>query len=91
MTGPAAERPAGAREDPDMLPAAALAILIAEHPAHLSLHELTRVLGEDPNEWSQQDAVRVALRQLSADGLAHQHGAFYFATHAAVRGEQLRL
>jgi hypothetical protein len=50
MTGPAAERPAGAREDPDMLPAAALAILIAEHPAHLSLHELTRVLGEDPSE-----------------------------------------
>lgn len=77
-------------DDPDVLSAAALAVLIAEHPAQLSLHELTRILGDGTDDWSQQDSVRVALRQLVSDGLAHQHGAFYFATHAAVRGEQLR-
>lgn len=74
-----------------MLVATALAILVDEHPALLSLQELARILGLSTDEWSQQDAVRVALRQLVSDGLAHQHGAFYFATHAAVRGEQLRI
>jgi hypothetical protein len=78
-------------DDPDVLVAAALVILVDEHPAQLSLHELTRILGDGTDRWSQQDAVRVALRQLVADGLAHQHEAFYFATHAAVRSEQLRL
>jgi hypothetical protein len=72
-----------------MLSAAALVILVYEHPAQLSLHELTCILGDGTDEWSEHDAVRVALRQLVADGLAHQHGAFYFATHAAVRSEQL--
>lgn len=83
--------PSPAANDPDMLLAAALAILIDQHPAQLSLHELTRILGDGTDDWRQQDDVRVALRQLVADGLAHQHGAFYFATHASVRSEQLRL
>lgn len=74
-----------------MLVATALTILVDEHPAQLSLHELTRILGDGTDEWRQRDAVQVALRQLVSDGLAHRHGAFYFATHAAVRGEQLRL
>lgn len=78
-------------DDPDVLSAAALAILIDEHPAQLSLHELTRILGDGTDDWAQQDPVRVALRQLVADGLAHQHGTFYFATHAAVRGARLHI
>lgn len=77
-------------EDPDVLVSAALAILVAEHPALLSLEELTRMLSSDPHEWREQDAVRVALGQLRSDGLAHQHGAFYFAAKAAVRGQALR-
>jgi hypothetical protein len=90
MTDPT-RLPSPAADDPDMLPAAALAILIDLHPAQLSLHELTRILGDGTDEWNQRDEVRVALRQLVSDGLAHQHGAFYFASHAAVRGERLRL
>lgn len=86
-----ASRLASPHDDPDMLPAAALAILIDVHPAQLSLHELTRILGDGTDRWSERDAIRVALRRLVADGLAHQHGSFYFATHAAVRGEQLHI
>jgi hypothetical protein len=60
-----------------MLAATALAILIDQHPAQLSLHELARILGNGTDDWNQQDEVRVALHQLVADGLAQQHGAFY--------------
>ncbi|MDP2711950.1 MAG: hypothetical protein Q8O56_12095 [Solirubrobacteraceae bacterium] len=73
-----------------MLVSAALVILLAEHPALLSLEELTRMLSSDPHDWREQDAVRVALGQLRSDGLTHQHGAFYFATKAAIRGQALQ-
>lgn len=75
---------------PDMLAAATLVIVVDEHPAHLPLHELTLILCDGTDDWAQQDAVGVALRQLVSDGLVHRQGTFYFATHAADRSEQLR-
>jgi hypothetical protein len=69
-------------DDPDILAATALVILVDEHPAQLSLHDLTRILGDGTDAWDQQDAVRVALRRLVADGLAHQRGTFYFRVEA---------
>lgn len=68
---------------PDDLPRAALALLLALHPAQLSVEELERELGSGPH------AVADALADLAAAGLLHRHGRFVFLTRAAVRAHEL--
>jgi hypothetical protein len=68
---------------------AALALLLEHHPAQLETEEVVRALVENPHDKSARDDVIVALRALTAAGLAHRHGDFWFATVAAVRFEAL--
>jgi hypothetical protein len=75
----------------DVLQSAVLTILLEVHPAQRSEDELVRELTADPRDIAQRDAVENAIRDVVAAGLAHRHGDFVFATHAAVRFEQLRV
>ena len=70
---------------------AVLALLLHTHPALLSVDEVIRELTADcPDEFGPRDDYQNALRELVATGLAHRHGAFVFATRAAVRGDELQ-
>jgi hypothetical protein len=70
---------------------AVLAVLLDVHPAQLSLDELVRELTDRPDDFAPRDRVNNAVRDLAAAGLVHRHGAFVFASRAAVRFEELRI
>ncbi|MEN3283523.1 MAG: hypothetical protein V7607_4663 [Solirubrobacteraceae bacterium] len=76
-------------DEDDALQSAVLAILIDAHPAQRSEDELVRELTAEPDDVAQRDAAENAIRELVGAGLAHRHGAFVFATHAAVRFDEL--
>jgi hypothetical protein len=76
--------------DHDHVQQAALAILLDAHPAQLSLDELVRELTDRPDEFGPRDAIDNAVRDLVGAGLVHRHGAFVFATRAAVRFDELQ-
>ena len=80
---------AGARED--MAEQAVLSILLDAHPGQRSIEEIVREMTDRPDEFSARDAINNALRDLVGAGLVHRHGAFVFATRAAVRFEELRI
>jgi hypothetical protein len=86
-----------AREDPirvsdeEQAEQAVLALLLDVHPAQLSIDEVVRELTDRPDEFAPRDRVNNALRDLAAAGLVHRHGAFVFASRAAVRFEDLRI
>jgi hypothetical protein len=46
---------------------------------------------DDPEEFAERDRIENAIRDLVRVGLAHRHGHFVFATHAAVRADELSL
>jgi hypothetical protein len=70
---------------------AVLALLLHTYPALLSIDEVIRALTADhPDESGPRDDYQNAVRDLVATGLAHRHGAFVFATRAAVRGDELQ-
>jgi hypothetical protein len=77
--------------DEEMAEQAVFALLLHAHPALLSLDEVIRALTADrPDEFGPRDDYENAVRELVAAGLAHRHGAFVFATRAAVRGDELQ-
>jgi hypothetical protein len=82
--------PTPASED-DKAEQAVLALLLDAHPAHLSLDEVVRELTDRPDDFAPRDRVNNAVRDLAAAGLVHCHGAFVFASRAAVRFEDLRI
>lgn len=57
--------------------------LVAQRPALFSVEELRRLLNRDADGFEALDSVRVALDELSGDGLVHRIGNFDFATYAA--------
>ena len=73
----------------DLAQQAVLAILLDAHPAQRSIEELVRELAQDPAEFGERDRVENAIRDLVGAGLLHRHGPFVFATHAAVRLNEL--
>jgi hypothetical protein len=77
--------------DEDKAEQAVLALLLEVHPAHLSLDEVVRELTDRPDDFAPRDRVNNAVRDLAAAGLVHRHGAFVFASRAAVRFEDLRI
>jgi hypothetical protein len=81
---------APASED-DQAEQAVLALLLEVHPAHLSVDEVVRELTDRPDDFAPRDRVSNAVRDLAAAGLVHRHGAFVFASRAAVRFEDLRI
>jgi hypothetical protein len=78
-----------AREE-DLLQQAVLAILLDAHPAQRSIEEIVRELTDGPEELAERDAIGNAIRDLVGAGLLHRHGPFVFATHAAVRLNELK-
>jgi hypothetical protein len=50
-----------------------------------------RGLTDRPDDFAPRDRVNNAVRDLAAAGLVHRHGAFVFASRAAVRLEELRI
>jgi hypothetical protein len=75
----------------DILQSAVLTILLDAHPAQRSEGELVRELTAEPRDVSKRDAVENAIRELVGAGLAHRNGGYVFATHAAVRFDELRI
>jgi hypothetical protein len=73
----------------DLTQQAVLAVLLDAHPAQRSIEEIVRELVEDPAEFGERDRVENAVRDLVGAGLLHRHGPFVFATHAAVRLNEL--
>jgi hypothetical protein len=86
MTGDDA-RPVAGRED--ALQEAVFGLLLLAHPAQRSVEEIVREMTERPDEFPARDAINNAIRDLAGAGLAHRHGAFVFATRAAVRFDEL--
>jgi hypothetical protein len=75
----------------DLTQQAVLTILLEAHPGQRSIEEIVRELVEDPGEFGARDRVENAIRDLVGAGLLHRHGAFVFATHAAVRLNELAM
>ena len=73
----------------DLAQQAVLAVLLDAHPGQRSIEEVVRELVEDPAEFGERDRVENAIRDLVGAGLLHRHGPFVFATHAAVRLNEL--
>jgi hypothetical protein len=93
MAGPRMTRcpDVGPASDEEKAEQAVLALLLEVHPAHLSLDEVVRELTDRPEDFAPRDRVNNAVRDLVAAGLLHRHGAFVFASRAAVRFEELRI
>jgi Fe2+ or Zn2+ uptake regulation protein len=88
MTG---QREPSALERTDTLQRSILQTLLLAHPAQRSVEEVLREITDRPDEFSARDAITNALRDLVGAGLVHRHGAFVFATWAAVRFHELAI
>ncbi len=82
------DRPVAERED--ALQGSVLELLLIAHPAQRSVEEVVREMTDRPDEFAARDAVLNAIRDLAGAGLLHRHGPFVFATHAAVRFDELQ-
>jgi hypothetical protein len=74
----------------DLAQQAVLAIMLDAHPAQRSMDEIVRELTDRPDEFGERDRIENAIRDLVGAGLLHRHGPFVFATHAAVRLNELK-
>lgn len=63
---------------------AVLAFLLGEHPAQLTIPELSRALNAVPDSFAARDAVERAVRELDGAGLLHCKGGFAIPTRAAL-------
>lgn len=66
-----------------------LAFLLDEHPAQLTIPELSRALNANPGGFDSDDAVERAVRELVGAGLLYCQGAFVLPTRAALYAERL--
>jgi hypothetical protein len=82
---------AGARPEEDRVQQAVLSLLLDAHPAQRSMDEIPREMTDQPDDFAVRDLIDNAVRDLVGAGLAHRHGAFVFATRAAVRFDELQL
>jgi hypothetical protein len=62
---------------------AVLALVLIEHPSYLTIPELSRALGNDPDEFASKDTIDRAVRELIRGGLLHCHGGLVMPTRAA--------
>jgi predicted transcriptional regulator len=69
--------------------AAVLRQLLSLHPVQVTLEELHRELGIDPEDFAQRDAVERAVQDLAAAGLLHRLDEFAIPTRAALRFSDL--
>lgn len=76
-------------EEDERVERAVLAFVLAEHPDHLTIPELSRTLNEGPGDFARADAVERAIRELVGGGLLHCQGGLVMPTRAALRFYQL--
>lgn len=69
--------------------AAVLRQLLDLHPTRLTLEELRREVSGGRDDFAERDAIRRAVRDLSAAGLLHQGEEFVAPTRAALRFSEL--
>ncbi len=70
---------------------AVLALLLEEHPIHLTMDELVLVLHADPERGDPADAAMRAVRELVGAGLVHREGRFLTPSRAALYFDGLEL
>ncbi len=68
-----------------------LTFLLAEHPAQLTIPELSRALNAHPGAFASEDAVERAVRELVGAGLLYCHGRLVLPTRAALYFARLEL
>jgi hypothetical protein len=68
---------------------AVLRRLLDLHPTRLTLEELLREVSGTPKDFAERDAIRRAVRELTAVGLLHQGEEFVAPTRAALRFDEL--
>jgi hypothetical protein len=88
MAGSNLNRACGDTRSPseqDLAEQGVLGLLLEAQPGLRSVDE---ILSE---EFAERDRIENAIRDLVRAGLAHRHGRFVFATHAAVRADELSL
>ncbi|HEY5814780.1 MAG TPA: hypothetical protein VIS95_00385 [Solirubrobacterales bacterium] len=61
-----------------------LAFLLEEHPARLTVLELSWALNAEPGGFDSDDAVERAVRELDGAGLVHCRGGLVAPTRAAL-------
>jgi hypothetical protein len=76
-------------EEDAAIEAAVLRQLLALHPVQVTLEELHRELGVEPEDFERRDAVERAVRDLAAAGLLHRLDEFAMPTRAALRFDEL--
>jgi hypothetical protein len=69
--------------------AAVLRQLLTLHPVQVTVEELLRELGVEPEDYPRRDAVERAVRDLSAAGLLHRLDDFAIPSRAALRFDEL--
>ena len=74
-----------------MTEGAVLSLLLDEHPARLTMDELSLVLHAGPESDSPNDACARAVRELVGAGLVHRDGCFLMPSRAARYFERLRV
>jgi hypothetical protein len=67
------------------------ALLVAEHPALLTVSELIRELAQEDESFSTADSVRRAIRDLTGAGLLSRQAELVVPTRAARHFEELEL
>lgn len=68
---------------------AVLRQLLDLHPTQLTLEELLREVGGGQGNFAERDAIKRAVRELTAVGLLHQGEEFVVPTRAALRFNEL--
>lgn len=76
-------------EDDTQVEAAILQLLLALHPAQVTFAELLRLMAMDEADFQQRDTAERAVYELGGSGLLHRNGEAVFASHAAVRCDEL--
>jgi len=68
---------------------AVLRQLLDLHPTRLTLEELLREVSGGDRDFAEHDAIKRAVRELTAVGLLHQGEEFVVPTRAALRFDEL--
>jgi hypothetical protein len=70
---------------------AVLALVLREHPTHLTFPELAAEVCEDPNDFAEGDALARAVRDLGVESLLRSDGLHVLPTRAALYFERLEM
>ena len=90
-TGSGPAEPSSAADEDAIIEMAVLAIPLDEHPAQLTLPELSLALNAERDDFEAVDAVERAVRELVGAGLLHSKGGFVVPTRALLNFTRLEI